>query len=191
MTSWSAHQSRPALVAGWGRTLGPVVAVLVLVLLTWWAPAGSAHDRLLSSEPDQGQVLETVPEAIELTFSDVPVPLGSQVVVEGPDGRDWATGDLQVVDTVVHQPVDPAAPAGDYTVRWRVTSSDGHPITGTVEFSTRSGGAPSGAADQGVTVGAVDAEPGGGGPRLVVAGAAVLVVLAGAVALVLRSRARA
>jgi hypothetical protein len=39
----------------------------------------------------------------------------------------------------VSQPLSATAPAGDYTVAYRVTSDDGHPITGSFTFHARTG----------------------------------------------------
>ena len=45
------------------------------------------------------------------------------------------------MDNVVSQPVRPETPGVEYTVIWRVVSSDGHPIEGTFGFTAQSGGA--------------------------------------------------
>ena len=36
----------------------------------------------------------------------------------------------------------PELPAGEYTVEWRVTSADGHPINGEFSFAVRTGSGP-------------------------------------------------
>ena len=82
-----------------------------------------------------------MPEAIDLTFSNMPLAIGTKVLVEDAGGKDWAVGGVKIVDNVVSQSVSPDAPGGDYTVTWRVVSSDGHPIEGTFGFTAKSGGA--------------------------------------------------
>ena len=74
------------------------------------------------------------------------------------EARESAAGPVEVHDAVVTQPVAAGAPAGEYTVRWRVTSADGHPITGSFRFTaTASGGgtgpasAPSGSSGEDMT----------------------------------------
>ena len=44
------------------------------------------------------------------------------------------------MDNTVAQSIGPDAPAGTYTVQWRVTSADGHPISGTFGFTAEPGG---------------------------------------------------
>ena len=39
------------------------------------------------------------------------------------------------------QPIDDAAKAGTYRVEWRSTSSDGHPLSGTFDFTVTEGAA--------------------------------------------------
>jgi methionine-rich copper-binding protein CopC len=116
------------------------VAAIVLALL---APvsAASAHDVLTGTNPGNGQRVEVLPDAIELTFSSMPLAIGTTVNIEDAGGKDWAAGEVKIVDNVVSQPVSPGTPAGEYTVNWRVVSSDGHPIEGAFGFTANSGSA--------------------------------------------------
>lgn len=118
------------------------LTVLGVALLAFLAPvsAASAHDALIGSSPEDGQTVEDMPDVIELTFSNVPLAVGSQVTVEDADGTDWAVGEIEIVNNTVNQPISPEAPSGEYTVTWRVVSSDGHPIDGTFEFTANTGG---------------------------------------------------
>jgi methionine-rich copper-binding protein CopC len=120
-------------------TLGVVLLALLLPV-----SAASAHDSLTGSSPEDGQQLETMPQNIELTFSQPPIKLGSEVKVQDENGKDWTVGEVEIVDNVVTQPISPDAPAGKYTVTWRVVSSDSHPIEGQFTFTAASGG-PGGA----------------------------------------------
>lgn len=131
-------QSRSLIVSS-RRILATVAVMLLAMMLP--VSAASAHDSVTGTSPEDGQTLEEVPEAIELTFTDTPVALGSQVIVEGADGTDWAVGEPEIVDNVVSQPISSEAPAGQYTVTWRVVSSDSHPIEGVFQFTANAGGA--------------------------------------------------
>lgn len=126
--------SSPTCAAGphrAGTRTAVVLTVLLALLVTLIAAAGPAraHDVLLGSSPEDGSVQASAPEEIVLTFSGEIATIGAQVVVEGPDGT-VADGDPEVEGVTVTQPVSPDAPAGDYSVVWRVTSEDGHPISG-------------------------------------------------------------
>ena len=107
------------------------------------APA-AAHDEMTGATPADGTSVEVPPAVVELTFTEPPLPLGSQLQVTGPDGEVVNAGDLQITDTVVSQPLASDLPAGDYSIAWRVTSSDGHPISGELTFTALEGTTPPG-----------------------------------------------
>lgn len=103
------------------------------------APA-AAHDELLSTTPQEGAVLETAPEQIELTFSGAIMDIGNEVRVTDSTGQSVAAGEPELDGTRVIQPVtDPAAEDETYRVVWRVVSSDGHPIDGTFSYEVGDG----------------------------------------------------
>lgn len=110
-------------------------ALLLTLWLTLLATPASAHDALIDSDPAQDAVLAEVPEHLELTFSGEISDLGVQFVVLGPDDRDVVLGTATVSGSVVTQPLTEELLDGDYQATWRVTSSDGHPISGTIDFS--------------------------------------------------------
>ncbi|GIG25118.1 hypothetical protein Cde04nite_13620 [Cellulomonas denverensis] len=127
-----ATPSRPA-VARTAATLA--VALLGLVLIVLGAPRAAAHNALVSSDPADGSTVATAPEQITLVFNEPAQELGSELVVTAPDGRAVGDGPVQLADTSVIQPLTGDLPAGTYTVSWRVTSADGHPIDGTLTFT--------------------------------------------------------
>jgi copper resistance protein C len=114
-----------------------VLAFLGLSLAT--AAPASAHDRLLSSNPADGATVGA-PENVTLTYSAEILPTGARVQVKAPDASVATSGDPTVKGTKVVQQVDASAP-GTYSVTWRVTSSDGHPISGTFSFTVKEGAA--------------------------------------------------
>ena len=101
------------------------------------ASPASAHNVLRSTSPADSSTVDTVPAEVVLTFDEPAIAMGTTIVVTGPDGA-VSDGSPRLVDNTVSQPLKPGAPAGEYTVEWRVTSADGHPITGTFAFSARS-----------------------------------------------------
>lgn len=112
-----------------------VVLALSSVLLALLAvqPA-RAHDVLQETSPQDGAQLTEAPEELVLTYSGQISDLGTQVQVTGPQGP-ATDGEPEVQGREVVQPLADELPAGDYEVAWRVTSSDGHPISGTLGFT--------------------------------------------------------
>jgi len=129
-----------------GALLGLItlLAVLLGAALLGAGPA-SAHDSVESTSPAAGATVPTAPETVSLTLNERPLALGTQIKVNDAAGTNWADGAVQIVDNVASQKLKAGAPAGPYTVQWRVASSDGHPIEGTFGF-TAAGAAPAGAA---------------------------------------------
>lgn len=110
------------------------MALLTGLLVVGGAPASVAHDELTGSAPEDGDVLTSAPPELRLTFSGDISALGVQVQVTGPDDA-VLDGDPRVAGAEVVHPLPADAPAGDYAVVWRVTSADGHPISGELSFT--------------------------------------------------------
>lgn len=115
--------------------LGALAFALVLLPVS---PA-AAHDVLEATEPADGAAVTSVPSMVRLTFSNTPLALGSEVLVKVESGTNQAEGPVSIVDNHVSQAVKAGAPAGRYTVIWRVVSSDSHPIEGTFSFTVGQG----------------------------------------------------
>ena len=125
------------------RTRAPVLAVLAagLALVAIAAPA-SAHNVLISVSPADGSTVDTAPAAVVLTFDQPAQALGTAILVLGPDGTTVSTGEPILVNSTVRESLGPQRPAGLYTVEWRVTSTDGHPISGRFTFTATSATGP-------------------------------------------------
>lgn len=115
-----------------------VLAVLVAVFLLPVVPA-AAHDAVTGTNPEDGQSLDAVPEAIEVSFTATPLAMGSEIQIKDAAGMNWTEGGVEIDGNMAVQPVNPAAPAGEYTVTWRVVSSDSHPIDGSFSFTATEG----------------------------------------------------
>jgi methionine-rich copper-binding protein CopC len=128
------------------------------------AGPAAAHDAAESSNPAQGASLPAPPEQVSVTFNNNPLGIGASFSVKDAAGTEWADGAVEIVDNVASQKLRAGGPAGEYTVSWRVVSSDSHPIEGTFGF-TAAGAAEGTAAAPGTTAagtvpGMGTAEPG-------------------------------
>ena len=65
---------------------------------------------------------------------------GSQILVNDAAGSNWADGAVEIVDNVASQKLKPGAPAGAFTVAWRVVSSDWPPDRGHLHLHRHGGG---------------------------------------------------
>ncbi len=102
------------------------------------APA-FAHDQLVSSTPAESARLASAPTEISLEFSDRVLTVGAVVLLVDQDGTEWVNAAPELDGPQVSVPVDSDLPDGNYEVRWRVVSSDGHPISSVIPFTVGDG----------------------------------------------------
>ena len=115
------------------RLLAATVAACVALLLG--AAPAFAHTRLESSDPADKSNVDSAPESVSLSFNeDISAEFASMSVV-GPDGTNYATGQVSAAGAQVSTAVSPLGPAGAYTIGYRVVSDDGHPVQGKVSFT--------------------------------------------------------
>lgn len=112
-----------------------LAALLMSTLLLGTGSAAFAHDTLTDSSPAEGETLTEPPTQVELTFSAEVLEMGAAAVVTDADGTTWEDGEPVVDGTGVTVPLKEGMTNGSYEISWRVTSSDGHPISGVIPFT--------------------------------------------------------
>lgn len=117
-------------------TLFASVIVALVALLALPASPAFAHDELVSTDPPADAVLDALPAQITFTYSaDILTEQGTAVVeVTDATGASLTEGTPVVSGADVTQTLAGSA-SGAVTVKWRVVSSDGHPIDGTFSFT--------------------------------------------------------
>src|SRR6201992_2958303 len=114
-----------------------VVALLLATVAfapTLTAGAAGAHAPRVSVDPADKASVSTGPVRVSATFNEDLQTTFAAMTVVGPDGNLWTEGSPQVHGTVVSVGLRPLGPAGDYTVNYRVTSADGHVVSGSWSF---------------------------------------------------------
>lgn len=112
----------------------PIAAVAAALMSP---AAAAAHARLVSSTPAAGSTVAS-PRAISLTFSEKMAPAFSTFELVNAAGvktpvRTTVSEDGKTLSAPVARPLA----AGVYVVNWRLASSDGHRMTGSVPFTVR------------------------------------------------------
>jgi copper transport protein len=126
----------------WTRTLAAAAALLAAAAA---APPAWAHARLVSSTPGNGGVLASAPLRVTIRFDDTVRVLGGTTVVANDGKRPVTAGKPSASGRVVTIPLRKLRD-GDYTVRWRVLSDDGHTVDGVFAFAVGAWRAPPSAA---------------------------------------------
>ncbi|GFG87167.1 copper resistance CopC family protein [Mycolicibacter algericus] len=115
-------------------TLAGMFALTMLFPLLAVPGVAAAHAVLVAADPAGGAELTRGPERVSATFNEQLQTAFAAMTVVGPDGRLWSTGETQVRGAVASVAVRPLGPAGTYTVNYRVTSADGHVVSGSWPF---------------------------------------------------------
>jgi copper transport protein len=103
------------------------------------APA-SAHAVLVGASPARGQVVDTAPAQIVLTFSEAVKAVPGRTKVIAPDGSRIDQGDPRPSGVQLLISLKQTSMKGTYLVSYRILSSDSHPVGGAYTYSV---GAPS------------------------------------------------
>ncbi|MEO6959696.1 MAG: CopD family protein, partial [Burkholderiaceae bacterium] len=117
-----------------------LACALGVPLALGWAPAASAHASLLGTYPVDQSELEKAPSHAELEFNEPVSPLAFTLI--SPDGKKERLDRVQQHDTRLSIELPSSSEDGSFGLSWRVISTDGHPVSGTITFSV---GAPGGA----------------------------------------------
>ena len=111
-----------------------LLAVLLAVLALAGAPTASAHAVRLATDPPADAVMATGPAKVSATLNETLQTTFDAMTVVGPDGNLWSTGEPRVHGAIIEIDVMPLGPVGTYTANYRVTSADGHVVTGAWSF---------------------------------------------------------
>ncbi len=151
-------------------------AALLLASVVTVAACGIAlaHTFPVATDPAQNASLATGPERVSATFNETLQSAFAAMTVVGPDGNIWSSGEPAVQGAVLSVGVSPLGPAGRYTVNYRVTSADGHPVSGSWSFTLTQRGTQ--VAERTSSSAPLPSESGGLPVWPFVAGAAALIV---------------
>lgn len=109
--------------------------LLAAVLAAPGAAPAWAHTALVSSDPPADATLTAGPTRVTATFNEELQTAFAAMTVVGPDGNLWSVGEPELRGAVAAVAVRPLGQAGNYTVNYRVTSSDGHVVSGSWSFT--------------------------------------------------------
>jgi methionine-rich copper-binding protein CopC len=114
-----------------------VIAIGFVTMLAAMLGVGtaSAHSAVVGSDPANGAQIATAPERVSLRFNEALQEKFASLTVVGPDGNLWSKGSPTVQADTISVPLEGLGPVGEYTIAFRVTSADGHPVSGTQKFT--------------------------------------------------------
>jgi methionine-rich copper-binding protein CopC len=121
------------------RTIGALAACLTLAVVTLASAPASAHSYLLSSSPENGAVVQTLPAQFSVTANEPLLDLsgtasGFAIQVVDAAGRFYGDGCFVVSEATLAMGATLGEP-GDYRLYWQVVSADAHTVSGELAFT--------------------------------------------------------
>ncbi|WP_343563588.1 copper resistance CopC family protein [Kiloniella sp. b19] len=116
--------------------LSNVISSLALVLMMSlvFSQEALSHAKGPRTSPEAGQVLEALPQKLEMEFNQEVILTRVQLVL--PDGRKVALplDGLERSSKHALSLEEAKAGKGQYQVLWKALSADGHPVKGAFDF---------------------------------------------------------
>src|SRR5207344_633610 len=135
----AGHRDGTVRHGGTVKRIPPALAAMLVagIWLSLAATTAFAHASLESSDPSNGELLETAPDRISLTFTEPPDLSLTTIGVLDDTGAPVPTGAPELApdsEREVRVRLDPV-PDGVYTVTWRtVSATDGHVTASAFSF---------------------------------------------------------
>lgn len=132
----------PAISSPLNRSRALVVGALAAfglaatALFAQAAPA-SAHDQLVDTVVVTDEAGAAT--AVQMSFNNNLIAMGSEIAVTDANDTSVTSAEPEVTGRDITQKLETPLADGDYTVAWRVNSSDGHPIEGGFSFDVTDG----------------------------------------------------
>lgn len=108
---------------------------IIILLLFLFPTMASAHTKLVSSNPSNGQIITEPIKQITLEFEEALEQLGTIKLYKA--GTATAVTNVQVKDNKLIADLPNGLENGDYKIEWKVVSEDGHPVTGQIPFKVQ------------------------------------------------------
>lgn len=108
---------------------------VIIAFSLFFSHAAFSHAALILSSPKQDNLLTEPLEVWKLQFNEPVTPLVLKLVSPVGTSVLLETFHVENETVIIHPP--PGLDVGTHVLSWRVSSSDGHPVGGTVRFSMR------------------------------------------------------
>lgn len=118
------------------RLLKIVLWMMVCLIIVMSLPiTTSAHAYIVKSSPSENEILDTTLKTISIQFNEDIQPTFYELEVTNDVGKHIDLDGVQVDDKTLKADFKSDLLDGVYTIKWKVISSDGHPIEGTIPFA--------------------------------------------------------
>jgi copper transport protein len=116
------------------RLLSTIRFALAALWAVSWSTGAFAHAVLMESSPKAGQMFDTSPKEISVTFNENVGPIFFKILDK--TGKDVGSpGEIKIDGYKLTLPLNATLPNGTYVLTYRVISADTHPVGATFGFS--------------------------------------------------------
>ena len=114
-----------------------IIVLSLVILLSFLIPPAFAHSELVSSNPGTSANIQQLPEQIELEFNEELLNLGSgnSISIMTPSGEDIGMGETSTDGAKITRLLNTTSETGQFQVKYRVASADGHVLNGSFTFN--------------------------------------------------------
>ena len=114
-----------------------ITVLSVVILLSFLMPPAFAHSELVSSNPGASANIQQLPEQIELEFNEELLNLGTgnSISIMSPSGEDLGMGETSTDGAKITRLLNTTSETGEFQVKYRVVSADGHVLNGKYTFN--------------------------------------------------------
>lgn len=120
-----------------------VLLIAVLYLFLFLCPSfASAHAYILKSTPYENEIVNQAPQKVTIEFDEtIQASFNSLEVFDSEGNRvDQKNGRINPKNpSIIETGLAENLPNGTYSIKWRVVSSDGHPVEGVIPFQVGNG----------------------------------------------------
>ncbi len=118
-------------------------AVVLGMILTFFATPGIAHTELTGSNPSANSLVDTLPSQLVLNFSEAPLEAGTFVRLEQQGGERTSKIGGKSSGSSMRFDWPDSIRSGAITVYWRAVADDGHIESGDFKFFYKAKAMPS------------------------------------------------
>ena len=114
-----------------------ILVLFIMGILSFVMPPAQAHSELVSSNPSASANIEQLPEQIELEFNEELLNLGTgnSLSIMSPSGEDLGMGETSTEGAKITRLLNTTSETGQFQVKYRVASADGHVLNGSFTFN--------------------------------------------------------
>lgn len=114
-----------------------ILVLFIMGILSFVMPPAFAHSELVSSNPSASANIEQLPEQIELEFNEelLNIGTGNSLSIMSPSGEDLGMGETSTEGAKITRLLNTTSETGQFQVKYRVASADGHVLNGSYTFN--------------------------------------------------------